>query len=273
MNFDFAALLLLLTVITGVIWGVDALWFAKRRAASAPPPSEAAADKGKDATGEQTEPAAAKEPILVEYSRFLFPVVLVVFIVRGFIAEPFQIPSGSMLPTLNIGDYILVNKFSYGLRMPVFHFKILDFGRPDRGDVVVFRFPHDPDTDFIKRVIGLPGDHIEYHDKTVFINGKRMEQNYVGHFRDERETVLKLEKLPDIAHSILIEQQKPALDGSWVVPEGSYFVMGDNRDNSNDSRYWGFVKDKYLKGRAFLVAFNWADDESPKWSRIGTIIH
>jgi signal peptidase I len=261
MDFDFAALLVGLSALTGVIWGIDALFFAKARQKAAEGRSEGVA-----------------EPVVVEYARSFFPVIVIVLIFRSFLAEPFKIPSGSMMPTLLVGDFILVNKFAYGLRLPVLDTKILAIGEPNRGDVVVFRYPVDPRQDYIKRVIGLPGDEITYRGKKVFINGTEVAQTYMGTFvgagaegRNMTGADIKLEKLPEIEHEIL---QIPNLDrgkeGVYKVPAGQYFVMGDNRDNSQDSRYWGFVPEQNLVGRAFVIWFNWTD--GPQFKRIGTLI-
>ena len=267
MNFDFALILFILIVVTGVIWGVDALFFAKRRLQAA---GEGLAEGGET-------PAAAKEPLLVEYARFLFPVVLIVFVLRGFLVEPFRIPSGSMLPTLEIGDFILVNKFAYGVRVPILNAKIVDFGAPERGDVVVFRYPGNPNIDYIKRVVGVAGDEIAYYKKTLYINGKPAPQEYQGTYAVGNGMNVRLldEALGEISHSILDFPTRPSIDRKWVVPAGHYFVMGDNRDNSNDSRVWGFVPDENLVGKAFFIWMNlsWGDGVSFSWRRIGTVIN
>ena len=176
MNFDFATVMVVALAICGAIWAVDArLWAPRRRAALA-------------AAGSDLDEAArarlGKEPVLIEYARSFFPVILAVLILRSFLVEPFRIPSGSMIPTLWTGDFILVNKFSYGIRLPIVNAKIIDIGEPKRGDVVVFRYPQDPSTDYIKRVIGLPGDRIDYHDKTVFINGVAAAQKFMGPYTE-----------------------------------------------------------------------------------------
>ena len=204
-----------------------------------------------------------------------FPILLIVLLIRSFIVEPFRIPSGSMLPTLEIGDFIMVNKFTYGLKLPVLHNTLLKMDVPQRGDVVVFRYPKDPTIDYIKRVIGIPGDQITYKDKQLRINGVPITRIDDG---DEPYTSIygtdlfeKTEYLGDVKHNILTADlftDRPTKE--WQVPEASYFVMGDNRDNSNDSRVWGFVPEQNLVGRAFLIWMNWNHLEGEvKFSRIG----
>lgn len=218
---------------------------------------------------------------IVDYGRSLFPVILIVFALRSFVVEPFRIPSGSMLPTLHLGDFILVNKFSYGIRLPIIYQKIIPIGSPDRGDVMVFRFPEDPKVDFIKRVVGLPGDRVRVVGRNVTINGKKLEQKLVeqGHqandLRGGYPTNRYLEQLGDVEHNILVRQGGRGSRGfEGVVPEGHYFVMGDNRDNSRDSRYWGFVPEQNLVGKAFLIWFSWdvVNGGGVNWGRIGDTI-
>lgn len=261
MHFDFAALLVILTVLTGVIWAVDALVFAPRRLA-----------------GESS--ARAKEPLAVEYSRSFFPVILIVLLIRSFLAEPFRIPSSSMLPTLLVGDLILVTKYSYGLRWPVLNSKFLDLGSPERGDVVVFRYPEDPSMDYIKRVIGIPGDVIEFRDDRIVLNGEPVPTELLGPYLPEdgsaeaRGLVTGIEYLPEAEHRILRNPRalnRGAFEGQrFVVPDDHYFVLGDNRDNSRDSRFWGFVPDDHLVGKAVFI---WMRLSLSNWGRIGTIIH
>lgn len=221
-----------------------------------------------------------KEPWLVEYSKAFFPVILVVFLLRSFIVEPFRIPSGSMLPSLHIGDFILVNKFSYGIRLPVINKKIVGVSSPERGEVMVFRFPHDPSINFIKRVVGLPGDKIEYKDKRVHVNGQPVPLESQGEF-DFKEVSQSthigkryLETLDTITHEIIVDPSKQTTETSYAVPEGHYFVMGDNRDHSNDSRYWGFVPEKNIIGKAFFIWFSWDLEGSGDlaWERIGNSV-
>ncbi|MDH5256572.1 MAG: signal peptidase I, partial [Gammaproteobacteria bacterium] len=178
------------------------------------------------------------------------------------------------------GDFILVNKFNYGIRLPVLDAKIFDIGSPERGDVVVFRFPKDPSVDYIKRVIGLPGDRIAYRAKNLYVNGKRIESSLTGPYTETKDGMPipganKLsEKISDtVNHDILIDSTRPSYNGEWIVPEDNYFVMGDNRDNSNDSRYWGTVPEENLVGQAFMIWMNWNyDDGGVEWSRIGESI-
>lgn len=279
MNFDFSALLLLLSVISGLIWAADAWFFAPARAAKKPQPAEE--------TGTAEEPApptAAQEPLLVEYARSFFPIFVIVLILRAFIVEPFRIPSASMMPTLLIGDFILVNKFDYGIRLPVIDTKIISYKEPRRGDIVVFRYPEDPSIPYIKRVIGVPGDHIEYRNKIIYINGKEMPQKVLGNYYTQGtglNTWLQ-ENLGTVKHEILVNPYRNLHNNveDITVPKGKYFVMGDNRDNSKDSRYWGFVPEKNLIGKAFLIWMNWRFDEiwdipswSAKFNRIGTVLH
>jgi len=218
-----------------------------------------------------------KDPILIEYSRAFFPVILIVFVLRSFIVEPFRIPSGSMLPTLHVGDFILVNKFIYGIRLPIVDKKILDISDPEAGDVMVFRFPHDDSINYIKRVVGLPGDEVEYQDKRLFINGEQVPVEKVnGELAENagggRDSVAHyMETLGDVEHSILVDSGKPSTNMSFSVPEDHLFVMGDNRDYSNDSRYWGFVPERNIIGQAFFIWFSWESggETGVNWSRIG----
>lgn len=265
-NFNFAALLVILTIVTGAIWAVDAIFFAPTRTTAT-------------AVGEQVE-RVRRPPAVVEFARSFFPVILVVLLLRSFVVEPFRIPSGSMIPTLDVGDFILVNKFAYGLRLPVIHTKVLDIGEPQRGDVTVFRFPLDPGKDFIKRIVGLPGDVVAYRDKQVFINGKPMPLSYLGPFDGHGSAVnvqaqLYREILGDVTHTLLLNSPREAgRDLRFKVPPHSYFVMGDNRDNSDDSRYWGFVPEGNLVGKAFLIWMSWDGVHNrPAFSRIGNVIH
>jgi signal peptidase I len=275
MDFDFETVMLIALAVCGVIWAVDArLWAPRRRAALA-----AAEASGGSLDLEQRN-RVAKEPVLVEYARSFFPVILVVFLLRSFVVEPFRIPSGSMIPTLWTGDFILVNKFSYGIRLPILNVKLIKIGEPKRGDVMVFRYPEDPSTDYIKRVVGLPGDRIAYHDKTVYINGVAAPQVSDGPFTAFPTGIplparLEEESFDGRRHKMVIH---PGFfgrleEGEWTVPKGSYFVMGDNRDNSNDSRAWGFVPERNLVGHAFMIWMNWNGVSGGiTWNRIGETI-
>lgn len=278
MNFDFPAFLVLASVVTGGIWLVDAVMFAPRRRRLA-----AAAVAG-GAASDQTKPVY-KEPLLVEYARSFFPVIFAVLILRSFIVEPFRIPSNSMMPTLLTGDFILVNKFSYGLRWPVLNSKFVDIGDPEVGDVVVFKFPQEPTIDYIKRVVAVPGDELAYQNKTLYRNGEPVAQLPIGRYTgvgsgaEMTGASEALEKLRDVEHRILTRRNAPDLPpgcrvlayGPITVPDGQYFVMGDNRDNSNDSRCWGFVPDENLVGKAFGIWMHWDSrrDGSPiAWGRL-----
>jgi signal peptidase I len=243
-----------LVTVTGIIWLLDVLLWAPKRGSE------------------------QKDPLVVEYAKSFFPIILAVLVIRSFIAEPFRIPSASMLPTLHIGDFILVNKFSYGIRLPVINTKILETGSPSRGDVVVFRYPNNPRIDYIKRVIGLPGDVIGYYDKTIFINGEPVVQTPKSKNSDLVNLVparyeLRTETLGKVKHELLIDDQGRLVEGETIVPEGEYFVMGDNRDNSNDSRYWGTVPESNLVGQAFFIWMSWDWNAGGiVWHRIGSSI-
>ncbi len=258
---NFELILFLLTLVSGVLWALDRFWARRRR------------------------PASAADPWWVEYGASFFGVLLAVFLLRSFIVEPFKIPSGSMIPTLLPGDFILVNKFSYGIRLPVVKTKVWDLGAPQRGDVVVFRYPVDPKLDYIKRVVGLPGDFVEYVDKRLRINGVEVPlEPLPDYYLPERGGVALQwrEKLGKRWHRIIWDEAAPPFVTHRLpfahqeaceyhrrgfrcsVPEGHYFVMGDNRDGSSDSRVWGFVPDENLVGKAFFIWFNFSD-----LSRIG----
>ncbi len=271
MNFDFAAFLMVAAAVTGVIWALDAaVWAPRRRLQGA----------GGEA-GTSAGAAAPREPLLVEYSRAFFPIILIVLLLRSFVVEPFRIPSGSMEPTLLPGDFILVNKFDFGLRLPAFDVKVLPVGEPTRGEVIVFRYPRNPSVDYIKRVVGLPGDHIAYRDKIVYINGKPQKQTVLGQYINEDGLPVpgvqeRSERLGNVTHDILVYteptfQTYPCMPkGGYTVPPHHYFMMGDNRDNSNDSRYWCAVPEKNLVGRAFLIWMSWDMARGGiAWQRIG----
>ncbi|MBV2234161.1 MAG: signal peptidase I [Sterolibacterium sp.] len=256
---NFALILFVLVVVTGIIWCLDRFWLKKLR------------------------PADARDPWWVEYGASFFPVILVVFGLRSFLIEPFKIPSGSMIPTLHVGDFILVNKYAYGVRLPVINKKIIELGQPQRGDVMVFRYPENPALDYIKRVAGLPGDKVAYLNKRLYINGVEVPLRPLDDFLDkERLTYVPryAETLGSVEHQILVESESPEAPAFirqvadfpfrenclynaegvvCEVPAGHYFMLGDNRDNSRDSRFWGFVPDENIVGRAFFIWFNFND--------------
>lgn len=218
---------------------------------------------------------------LVDYGRSLFPVILIVFALRSFFVEPFRIPSGSMLPTLHLGDFILVNKASYGIRLPIIYQKVFPTGKPKRGDVMVFRYPVNPEINFIKRVVGLPGDKIKVIGRNLYINGQQIEQDLAESNHQTQDTGRGyvsnryVEQLGQATHDILLRRGGRGSKGfEGEVPKGQYFVMGDNRDNSKDSRYWGFVPEQNLVGRAFFIWFSWdvVNGGGVDWGRIGTAI-
>jgi signal peptidase I len=257
---DFALILFVLLLITGGVWLLDRFVLATKR--------------GKDVA----------DPWWVEYAKSFFPVILIVFFIRSFLVEPFKIPSGSMIPTLQVGDFILVNKFTYGLRLPIISQKIVQLNNPQRGDVMVFHYPENPSIDYIKRVVGISGDTVEYRDKRLWINGTEQTQqadgdyNYVESGLNFVHTEKRIEILGTHNHGVLVNPEMPTLHLGSVsefkgrenctygenavrckVPEGHYFMMGDNRDNSRDSRYWGFVPDNQIVGKAFFIWMNFSD--------------
>lgn len=249
-------ILVLATAVTGLIW---LGWAILRRRLS---------------------PERQREmPWFVDYSRSFFPVLVIVLVLRSFVAEPFRIPSGSMMPTLLVGDFIMVNKFSYGIRLPVTRTKIFDVGSPERGDVAVFKYPRNPEEDYIKRVIGLPGDEIEFRDRVLYVNGEPQPAERVGTFEGEGSgevmsgATLFEETLNERSYHTLMREERPSLEGRVTVPEGYYFMVGDNRDNSNDSRTWGFVSEDLLVGRALFIWLHWDYNEGYRdFSRIGQAI-
>lgn len=266
---SFTAVMLIFVLVFGAIWALDKFFLADKR--------------GLD----------QREPVTIEYAKGFFPILLVIFLLRSFLVEPFQIPSSSMRPGLVVGDFILVNKYTYGLRIPVLNTVFMPVKQPQRGDVMVFHFPEDPKTDFIKRVIGLPGDTVAYHGKRLSINGQsvRVEPDgtyqYVDKGFDVTDTQRYQEFLSEQPHPMIVDDKQPrslvlqavrdfpnrenctySEDGFVCkVPDGHYFMMGDNRDNSHDSRYWGFVPDANIVGKAFLVWMNFGN-----LKRIGTLI-
>lgn len=250
---NFAFWLLVLSVVSGVIYLLDIVFWAKKR-----------------------KPTQKPNPI-IEYSRSFFPIFFAVLFLRSFLIEPFRIPSGSLEPTLMVGDFLAVNKFIYGLRLPVWEKKVLNISHPKTGDIVVFRWPPDPSFDFIKRVIGVPGDTVSYHNKILTINGKEIPQTFVRYTTDESSgnAVSEYrENLNGVEHAIFRRPDAPAVDFKVTVPPNSYFVMGDNRDDSADSRFWGFVHDDYLRGKAFFTWMSWnSKTDMVRWNRLGHTIH
>lgn len=256
----FALFMVVILAVTGLIWLLDILVLRKNRLVS------------------------VDEPWYVEYSKSFFPVILLVFVLRSFLVEPFKIPSGSMMPTLLAGDYILVNKFTYGLRVPILNNTFVEMNKPKQGDVIVFHYPPNPKIDYIKRVIGVPGDKIQYQDKRLIINGVKLDVTFENDYEYAMQGANIIsarkskEQLGDVPHDILVHDipnqynaDMPGAklqDGETItVPEGSYFAMGDNRDNSADSRVWGFVPEHNLVGKAFYIWMNF-----DQFSRIGNAI-
>ena len=300
---NFALIMFVLLVITGLVTLADIYVFRPRREAAAAAAVAAltvqACAPGTDDDKTKLETASSevrdshlRQPWWIEYPVSFFPVILIVFLLRSFLVEPFKIPSGSMLPTLLIGDFILVNKFTYGVRIPIINQKVVDLNNPKRGDVMVFRFPEDTSLDYIKRVVGTPGDVLEYRDKKLIVNGVEAklapggDYSYVEGSLNYIATQRQMETFDDKDHTILVQADMPPLHLGGVkqfpfrdncvynesgfkckVPDGHYFTMGDNRDSSSDSRYWGFVPDKNIVGKAFMIWFNF--DE---FKRIGSSI-
>ena len=291
---NFSLLLFVLTVVTFLYWLAERFYFAPRRVAAVSTFEQQDAARREslarqgitrvDDNVASTRQALLLQPWWLDWTAGLFPVILVVFLLRSFLFEPFKIPSGSMMPTLLVGDLILVNKFHYGVRLPVINRKIVDNHDPARGDVMVFRFPKDPNTDYIKRVVGLPGDEIVFRNQQLFVNGQQVPAEPLpppGFYDEEARRYVPefKEKLGDVEHRILINPQsaqfwKTQEDNQFPfrencrysaegvackVPPGNYFMMGDNRDNSLDSRYWGFVPDRNIVGKAFLIWMNFGD--------------
>ena len=283
MSINFPLVLVLAVIVCGLLALSDLLFFAPRRRAAI------ASYEGRNgAIDSATLEALSREPVLIEYGKSFFPVLAIVLVLRSFLVEPFQIPSGSMKPTLEVGDFILVNKFAYGIRLPVVDTKIVEVSNPQRGDVMVFRYPSDPNVNYIKRVVGLPGDVIRYSsERRLYVNDQLVAETLIG---DEPGSLgsarLYREKLGEVEHLIRKEMGRYRMEPSrqWTVPQGHYFMMGDNRDNSNDSRYWqddaipsalaGMVPDRNIVGKAFAVWMSWPDPKFsnlPHFSRVGLI--
>jgi len=253
MDFDFALVLVLATFVSGLLWLIDALMLAPGRRRRL---EEMKREHG-ELPGEAVE-AVLRQPGWADTAKSLFPVLAVVLVLRSFLYEPFQIPSGSMLPTLEVGDFILVNKYHYGLRLPVLNKRFVEVNDPERGDVAVFRYPKQPSVNYIKRVVGLPGDTVTYHDKVMYINGEEVSLELIARLPPGNPEVLLLrESLGETSHQVYQDLGRASMSGQWVVPEGHYFFVGDNRDNSNDSRYWGFVSEDLLVGKAVAVWMHW----------------
>ncbi|OGB22829.1 MAG: signal peptidase I [Burkholderiales bacterium RIFCSPLOWO2_02_FULL_57_36] len=284
---NFALILFVLTVATGIVWFLDVFYLARQRRAKANAAlaefdarnARLAAEGIKVDTNGRTALAAGilRQPTWIEYSGSFFPVIALVFFLRSFLFEPFKIPSSSMVPTLQIGDLILVNKFTYGIRLPVINKKIIDVNDPQRGDVMVFKYPKDISLDYIKRIVGVPGDKIDYRNKRLTVNGEEISYVRLPDYLDEEHLSYfqqYQENLTGVDHKILVDERIPpgvsgaenfpgrerctySTDGfTCTVPAGQYFLMGDNRDNSLDSRYWGFVPEDYIVGKAFYVWMN-----------------
>jgi len=292
----FSLILVIVTLVTGVVWVLEKLLWAKKR-------EQKVAEVAAQTSGLSSEIQAkvAAQPWWVENSVSIFPVIAFVLVLRSFIFEPFQIPSGSMMPTLLVGDFILVEKYAYGIKDPVFRTQLIETGKPERGDIVVFKYPVNPSVDYIKRVVGMPGDTVRYSKKEVCIQPKgeasckpvKLSNVVESEFEQHNIPLIQMdEKLGEVAHQILVHplrqdnvaayQPRNGVN-EWVVPQGEYFVMGDNRDNSADSRYWGFVPEANLVGKAVAIwtSFEFergADSVLPSWiptgvrfSRIGGI--
>ncbi len=258
-SYYFPIALTLATIVTGIIYALDKIIWAKNRA--------------KD----------AKLPALVEFSHSFFIVFLVVFLIRSFVAQPYRVPTGSLEPTVLPNDFLLVTQYSYGLRFPIGNARFIDIGEPKRGDIAVFHYPVDPKTDYVKRIVGVPGDHIVYKDKTVYVNGVEAKQTYVGDAIDYEDPAeggnipakLYDEDLNGVKHPILINPNKED-DNTYdfTVPSGYYFALGDNRDDSYDSRYWGLVPEKNFVGKAQYILLSYdAQTKKLRWARFGKKIH
>ena len=288
---NFALILFVLMLLTGLVWFLDRFVLSKKRRANADKIllafdlnlAKFENQSDRHASRRKLEESLLKQPTWIEYSGSFFPVIALVFLLRSFLFEPFKIPSGSMLPTLYVGDLILVNKFTYGIRLPIIGNKIIDINDPKRGDVMVFKYPENKSLDFIKRVVGVPGDKVEYKNKRLSINDQVISYAREADFLHEGPSLLYAqqfsEDLTGVKHKILNDEVKPANVQNYraypqfpnvdlcsyndegficTVPKGHYFMMGDNRDNSEDSRYWGFVPDENIVGKAFFIWMNFS---------------
>jgi len=261
---DFSFVLVAAAAFCGLVWLIDRWLLLPRRRALA---------------AEQRKPEAEADalPTTVEYAASFFPVIVIVLVIRSFLIEPFRIPSDSMMPTLLDGDFIFVNKYAYGLKLPVINDKIVAVGEPKRGDVIVFRLPSDPSTNYIKRLVGLPGDHIVVRDNHLTINGTPVPLDWQGVYQESPNYVgarLGREKLGDVEHVVMAAADRYSTDFEAVVPVGRYYFMGDNRNNSLDSRFpqVGFVPEENIVGRAVRIWMHWEWPKMPLWSRIGQAI-
>ncbi|MGB3621680.1 signal peptidase I [Ketobacter sp. MCCC 1A13808] len=231
MDFDFAIVLVSLVAFTGLFYFLDLFYFSRHRSEGEPPPQ------------------------WLEFPKSFFPVLVIVLVLRSFLIEPFKIPTGSMIPTLLVGDYILVNKYAYGLRVPILGTEIIPIGKPKTGDIMVFKYPENPSINYIKRVVGVPGDEIRYENKTIYVNGVAASQILEAQLPPSQPQIkIYNETLGGVEHDIMVTLDRPTeAPRTWIVPEDHYFVFGDNRDNSRDSRFWGFVPDQLVVGRAFAI--------------------
>jgi signal peptidase I len=259
MDIDFSIVLVSLVSFCGLLWFFDSLLNKKSRMAAAEQYRATKAKGKSDKEVADTIAILSQDPLMIEYAKSFFPVLLIVLVLRSFLIEPFQIPTGSMIPTLEVGDFILVNKYAYGVRLPIIGTKLMDIADPKRGEVMVFIPPHE-NKYYIKRVIGLPGDTVRYQESNLYINGELVEREFLESRLIETErggisAELYNETIGEVEH---ITQLIPAFNRernrtSWVIPNGFYFMMGDNRDNSSDSRVWGTVSEKDIVGKAIAV--------------------
>lgn len=278
MNIDLPLILTIIVGVSGIIWLLDSVFLSRPRA------ERLAVLQKQFPKWNDRESADAKlfidaatrdasEPVIVEYAKSFFPVLAFVLVLRSFLYEPFQIPSSSMVPTLQVGDYILVNKFNYGLRLPVTRTKVWDVSSPERGDVMVFYPPHANTTYYIKRVIGVPGDRIQYRNKQLTVNGKPVPREWLAEIPGSRRLQIGLEQpRGDKSHLVQVDLSRPIRDFSVVVRPGHYFMMGDNRDNSSDSRVWGQVPERDIVGQAVAIWMHWESVFSvPSFDRAGRL--